>query len=274
MSRRVKREGKYSGLRADGRPFPEILVGIDEIAAYLRKSPRAISRWINEGMLPAPKDAKGRRWTTKGVIDQLVLQIYKAEMQHKPRGDKIKVKGVGGGSESVKVTGGPAGDQAQAKAKRVETTCSYCDVSWGELHKPGCPVFKARPLTTPQQRIEQASKGQPVYAEPLEIELDEVARGKLIISEPDEPGSGILKEVGRIDKETLRRLLTGKPGREPEPRDTLGFGEGISFKPKGQAMLQVEGTLTEKDKQELREWWKDQPRVEDEGEIEHQERPV
>lgn len=266
MSRRVKREGKYSGLRDDGRPFPEILVGITEIAAYLRKSPRAISRWINEGMLPAPKDAKGRRWTTKGVIDQLVLQIYKAEMEHRPRGGRIKVKGTQGGSNVIKIKPGLSSKQERA-------SCPYCGVYEGE-HNTGCLTRKIKPASA-----------EPTVIEPLEVEEGRPERGRLIITQD---------------------------GYRDEPETKPGFGQDVSFKPKGQElreaveediplftrarqkgelmkgkliicdaglkgqpMLQVEGTLTEKDKDELREWWKDrQPRVEDEGEIEHQERPV
>ena len=83
MSRKVRKTGKYSGLREDGSPWPEMLIGIKNIACYLRTHPATISKWIGEGLLPTAKDAKGRRWTTRSAIDQLFLETYKAEMDLK-----------------------------------------------------------------------------------------------------------------------------------------------------------------------------------------------
>ena len=83
MTRKVRKDGIYSGIREDGKPWPEVLVGIKEIAAYMRKSPRTIAKWISEGLLPAARDTKGRRWTTKGIIEKLAIQVYKAELEIK-----------------------------------------------------------------------------------------------------------------------------------------------------------------------------------------------
>ncbi len=81
MSRRIKNEGKYSGLRADGQPWPDILVGVKEIAAYLRKHPETVGKWIREGHLPAPRDGKGRRWTSRSIIDRWAILTYKAGLE-------------------------------------------------------------------------------------------------------------------------------------------------------------------------------------------------
>ena len=81
MSRKIRKDDKYSGLRPDGKPFPEVLVGLKELAAYLRRHPETVGRWIREGRLPAPRDGKGRRWTTKGIIDRWALLTYKTELE-------------------------------------------------------------------------------------------------------------------------------------------------------------------------------------------------
>ncbi len=81
MSRRIKKEGKYSGLREDGKPWPEVLIGLEEIAGYLRKHPETIRKWIANGLLIAPKDTKGRRWTTKDIIARWAIETYKAELE-------------------------------------------------------------------------------------------------------------------------------------------------------------------------------------------------
>jgi len=84
MSRKVKKESLYSsGLREDGKPWPEVVIGIRGIARYMRKHPATISRWIREGRLPTSKDARNRRWTTKSAIDQLAEEMYNAEMNLK-----------------------------------------------------------------------------------------------------------------------------------------------------------------------------------------------
>ncbi len=83
MSRKVRKTGKYSGLREDGSPWPEMLIGIKNIARYMRKHPITIAKWISSGLLPAAKDAKGRRWTTKSAIDRLIIEAYRAELELK-----------------------------------------------------------------------------------------------------------------------------------------------------------------------------------------------
>ncbi len=81
MSRKVRKDGIYSGLRKDGNPWPEVLRGVMEIAAYLRVHPETAGRWIREGRLPAPSDGKGRRWTTKGVIDRWAILTYRTQLE-------------------------------------------------------------------------------------------------------------------------------------------------------------------------------------------------
>ncbi len=83
MSRKVKKESLYNGLREDGKPWPDVLIGIRDIACYMRMHPATISRWVREGRLPTSKDARNRRWTTKSAIDQLAEEMYNAEMNLK-----------------------------------------------------------------------------------------------------------------------------------------------------------------------------------------------
>ena len=51
MSRKVKKESLYNGLREDGKPWPDVLIGIRDIACYMRMHPATISRWVREGRL-------------------------------------------------------------------------------------------------------------------------------------------------------------------------------------------------------------------------------
>ncbi len=90
MSRRIKKEGKYSGLRRSGlcltcggpaEPWPELLIGIKEIAGYMRKHPETVGKWIREGRLPAPSDGKGRRWTTRTIIDRWAIVTYRTQLE-------------------------------------------------------------------------------------------------------------------------------------------------------------------------------------------------
>ncbi len=53
------------------------------VSENVKKSPRTIAKWISEGLLPAARDTKGRRWTTKGIIEKLAIQVYKAELEIK-----------------------------------------------------------------------------------------------------------------------------------------------------------------------------------------------
>ncbi len=94
MSRKVRKDGIYSGLRKDGNPWPEVLRGVMEIAAYLRVHPETVGKWIREGRLPAPRDGKGRRWTTRAIIDRWAILSYKAglEKERAERGVKREAR--------------------------------------------------------------------------------------------------------------------------------------------------------------------------------------
>lgn len=210
--RKVKTEGIYSGLRADGLLFPEVLRGVKEIAAYLRMGTRATERWIANGMLPAPKDAKGRRWTTKSLIDKLIVQIYQLEQEGK---GVLKT-----GKKQPRPRPGqlPAGGTVQELKPETEPAShkpDYCPYCQGEgSHKAGCMLLTVRPITSAKPGL--AFK---TTIESIEIpgigEGGKPVRGRLIISEPVDPESRM-----------------------------------------GQSVITVEGELTERAKQGLREWWK------------------
>ena len=221
--RKIKTEGIYSGLRADGRPFPEVLRGVREIAAYLRMGTRATERWIANGMLPAPKDAKGRRWTTKSLIDKLIVQIYQLEQQAKARGALKTGKKqprprpgqlpAGGTLQEQKPDGGFGIESGGKDPEGYEPgdNIGYCPYCQGEgTHKAGCMLVKVRPLTlaepTGQERIAQATN--PAFKttiEPIEIPGIGVGgkpvRGRLIISEPVDPGSHMGQSILQVEKD-------------------------------------------------------------------------
>lgn len=123
MSRKIRKTGRYSGLRKAGlcptcggpaEPWPEVLVGVEEIAGYLRKHPETVGKWIREGRLPAPSDGKGRRWITKGLIDRwaIVTFVRGREKERAKRGVEREAR-----REMIKDGGGP---RPVEKLKREE----------------------------------------------------------------------------------------------------------------------------------------------------------
>ena len=87
---RVRTDGIYSGLRDDGRPWPEFLYGIREIAGALRRSPDTISNWLRAGRLPACLDPSGRWMTSRRLIELWILERRRQQMSmpkgRRPRG--------------------------------------------------------------------------------------------------------------------------------------------------------------------------------------------
>ncbi len=169
MSRRIKKEGKYSGLREDGQPWPEILVGVGEIARYMRKHPETVGKWIRRGMLPAPKDTKGRRWTTKGIIERWLIETYKAELEVerakrriKPEARRNMIKdGVApklserqgreqeGGKGSLLRCGAEAWQACPVNPDARHSLecypiCPYCMASDGQPHTKHCPAVRGK----------------------------------------------------------------------------------------------------------------------------------
>ena len=144
MSDKVRKDGIYSGLREDGKPWPEMLIGVKEIAGYLRKHPRTIERWIAKGLLIAPKDTKGRRWTTKSLIDRWIIEIYKAELEIRRakekvegRGAREQRKGLRCGAEAWEAC--PVNPEAR-HSMECYPTCPYCLASDGHSHTEHCPA--------------------------------------------------------------------------------------------------------------------------------------
>ena len=74
VSRAVRRDGRYSGLREDGREWPEVLVGAREVGGYLRMHPVTVRKMFREFQLPGRKDARGRWTTTRRLIDRWILE--------------------------------------------------------------------------------------------------------------------------------------------------------------------------------------------------------
>ena len=168
MSRKVRNDDKYSGLRPDGRPFPEVLVGVKEIAAYLRKHPETVGKWIREGHLPAPRDGKGRRWTSRSIIDRWAILTYKAglEKDQAKRGVKREARrnmikdGIAprpserpgreqeGRKSSLLRCGAEAWqacpvNQDERHSLECYPVCPYCQASDGS-HREHCPAVHGR----------------------------------------------------------------------------------------------------------------------------------
>ena len=77
--RKVQRTGMYSGIRPDGQPWPEVLLGAEEIGGYLRIHPVTVRRMIRDGRLPAEKDSRKRWMTTKSILEKWMLQGMKLQ---------------------------------------------------------------------------------------------------------------------------------------------------------------------------------------------------
>ena len=77
--RKVQRQGLFSGIRPDGQPWPEVLIGAEEIGGYLRLHAATVRRMIRGGRLPAEKDSR-RRWrTTKNILEKWMLRGMKLQ---------------------------------------------------------------------------------------------------------------------------------------------------------------------------------------------------
>ncbi len=89
--RKVHNKGRYSGLPPGGHcphcgspaPWPELLKGTKEIAAFMRVHPKTMNRWINAGRFPATKDGKNRWMTTRRLIEVWLVNGMKAERQQR-----------------------------------------------------------------------------------------------------------------------------------------------------------------------------------------------
>ena len=102
--RKVQQTGKYSGVRADGQPFPEVLIGAEEIGGYLRMHPTTVRRMIRDGRLPAEKDSRKRWRTTKNILEKWMLRGMKLQaLQREERQRATKFM-----SEKVAAGYGPA----------------------------------------------------------------------------------------------------------------------------------------------------------------------
>ncbi len=110
--RKVQREGLYSGIRPDGQPWPEVLIGAEEIGGYLRLHPVTVRRMICDGRLPAEKDSRKRWRTTKSILEKWMLRgmkLQKVQREERQRATKFM-------SEEVAAGYGPA--QASANVHR------------------------------------------------------------------------------------------------------------------------------------------------------------
>ena len=110
--RKVQRTGMCSGIRPDGQPWPEVLLGAEEIGGFLRMHPTTVRRMIRDGRLPAEKDSRKRWRTTKAILEKWMLRGMKLQaLQREERQRATKFM-----SEEVAAGYGPA--QASANVHR------------------------------------------------------------------------------------------------------------------------------------------------------------
>ncbi len=85
MSKRIRRDGRYSGRPLDGaKEWPEVLVGSQEIGAYLRIHPDTAKKMLEDGRLPGMKDGRGRWMTTRRLLDRWILEAMVIRAESKP----------------------------------------------------------------------------------------------------------------------------------------------------------------------------------------------
>jgi|RhiMetdeSRZDD1v2_1073273.scaffolds.fasta_scaffold78502_6 hypothetical protein len=66
-------------LEVEFTPAPRVLVGLAEIAAYLRISPRTAQRWIEKAALPALRGPSNKYRTTTSMIDLWLISVWGLE---------------------------------------------------------------------------------------------------------------------------------------------------------------------------------------------------
>ncbi len=113
--RKVQQTGMYSGVRPDGHPWPEVLIGAEEIGGYLRLHPVTVRRMIRDGRLPAEKDSRKRWRTTKAILEKWMLRgmkLQKVQREERQRAAKIM-------SEKVAAGYGPAQGSANVPANHA-----------------------------------------------------------------------------------------------------------------------------------------------------------
>ena len=81
MGNAVRKDGRYSGLRPDGREWPQLLIGTQEIAGYLRIRPGTARKMLRDGRLPGTKDHRGRWVIRRRAIDVWVLDAAAERMR-------------------------------------------------------------------------------------------------------------------------------------------------------------------------------------------------
>ncbi len=126
--RKVHSKGRYSGLPPGGpcshcgspAPWPEMLIGTKEIAAFMRVHPKTMNRWLNEGRLPATKDSRNRWMTTRRLIEMWLVKGIKQERQQRDARRETQ--------------------RESKKEMEKEYRCAYCKVSKDQPHAPSCPL--------------------------------------------------------------------------------------------------------------------------------------
>jgi len=85
MSKRIRRDGRYSGRPLDGgKEWPEVLRGTREIGAYLRVHPDTAKKMLGDGRLPGRKDGRGRWFTSRRLLDRWILEAMAIRGESKP----------------------------------------------------------------------------------------------------------------------------------------------------------------------------------------------
>lgn len=127
--RKVHSKGRYSGLPPGGPcshcgsplPWPELLIGTKEIAAFMRVHPKTLNRWINDGRFPAAEDGKGRWMITRRVIGVWLLERRKGQMQQMD--DRRQVQ-----REARRQI------RREVEKERRDRHCLYCGMATGQPH--------------------------------------------------------------------------------------------------------------------------------------------
>lgn len=73
------------------RPWPEVLIGLDEISRFLRVHVNTAKTMLSSGDVPAAKDKRGRWTTTQSAINSWILRKHFDEIASRRKGpDRIK----------------------------------------------------------------------------------------------------------------------------------------------------------------------------------------
>ena len=88
MGKRILKDDRYSGLPEDGRQWPEVLIGANEIGGYLRRHPSTVAKMMRQGCLPATRDGRKRWMTTRRLLDVWILEGVRLDLERRTQRHK------------------------------------------------------------------------------------------------------------------------------------------------------------------------------------------